>query len=75
VTFDDVQRRIGEPELCLLDARPQGEFDKGHIPGAILVDAKVAEKMAAKPGALILATSMSASGPTGSPPGTRSSGL
>lgn len=52
VTFDDLQRRFGEPHLHLLDARPQGEYDKGHIPGAVRVDAKAVEKMAAKPGAL-----------------------
>jgi len=52
VTFDALQHRIGEPDLRLLDARPQGEYDKGHIPGAIRVDAKAVEKMAAKPGAL-----------------------
>src|SRR5271157_1120605 len=52
VTFDDLQRRIGEPHLRLLDARPQGEYDKGHIPGAVRVDAKAVEQMAAKPGAL-----------------------
>src|SRR5271166_4865592 len=52
VAFDDLQRRFGEPHLRLLDARPQGEYDKGHIPGAVRVDAKAVEKMAAKPGAL-----------------------
>src|SRR5271157_1208038 len=45
LTFD-------EPHLRLLDARPQGEYDKGHIPGAVRVDAKAVEQMAAKPGAL-----------------------
>ena len=29
VTFDDLQRRFGEPHLRLLDARPQGEYEKG----------------------------------------------
>ena len=52
VTFDDLQRRLGEPHRRLLDARPRGEYDKGHIPGAVWVDPKAVEKMAAKPGAL-----------------------
>jgi thiosulfate/3-mercaptopyruvate sulfurtransferase len=52
VTFDDLQRRLGEPHLRLLDARPWGEYDKGHMPGAVWVDPKAVEKMAAKPGAL-----------------------
>jgi thiosulfate/3-mercaptopyruvate sulfurtransferase len=52
VSFDDLQHRLGERDLRLLDARPRGEYDKGHIPGALWVDAKAIEKMAAKPGAL-----------------------
>jgi thiosulfate/3-mercaptopyruvate sulfurtransferase len=52
VTFDHLQGRIGEPHFRLLDARPQSEYDKGHIPGAVWVDPKAVEKMAAKPGAL-----------------------
>ncbi len=50
VTFDDLQHRIGEPHVRLLDTRPEGEYDKGHIPGAVRIDAKAVEKMAAKPG-------------------------
>ena len=60
VTFDDLQRRFGELHLRLLDARPQGEYDKGHIPGAVRVDAKAVEKMAAKPGALTYRTAWEA---------------
>ncbi len=52
VSFDDLQRRLGEPHLRLLDARPQGEYDTGHMPGAVWVDPKAVEKMAAKPGVL-----------------------
>jgi thiosulfate/3-mercaptopyruvate sulfurtransferase len=53
VTFDDLQQRIGDPHLRLLDTRPQSEYDKGHIPGAVRIDAKAVEKLAAKPGALV----------------------
>jgi thiosulfate/3-mercaptopyruvate sulfurtransferase len=52
VTFDELQRRLGEPHLRLLDARPRGEYDKGHIPGALWVDVKAVEALAARPGAL-----------------------
>jgi thiosulfate/3-mercaptopyruvate sulfurtransferase len=52
VTFDELQGRIGEPHFRLLDARSQGEYDKGHIPGAVRVDPRTVEKIAAKPGAL-----------------------
>jgi thiosulfate/3-mercaptopyruvate sulfurtransferase len=52
VTFDELQRRHDEPGFRLLDARPRGEYDKGHIPGAVWVDAKAVEALAARPGAL-----------------------
>ena len=52
VTFDELQKRLGEPGLRLLDARPRADYDKGHIPGAVWVDAKAVETMAAKPGGL-----------------------
>jgi thiosulfate/3-mercaptopyruvate sulfurtransferase len=52
VSFEDLQRRLGEPDLRLLDARPRADYEKGHIPGALWVDAKTVEKMAAQPGAL-----------------------
>ena len=52
MTFDALQARIAEPKLRLLDARPKADYDKGHIPGAIWVDAKAVEALAAKPGAL-----------------------
>ena len=52
VTFDALQERLGEPGLRLLDARPRADYDKGHIPGAVWVDAKAVGKMAAKPGVL-----------------------
>src|SRR2546425_1148787 len=52
VTFDELQRRLGAPDLRLLDARPRGEYDKGHIPGAVWIDAKAVEERAARPGTL-----------------------
>jgi thiosulfate/3-mercaptopyruvate sulfurtransferase len=52
VTFDELQKRLGEPGLRLLDARPRADYDKGHIPGAVWVDARAVAKMAGKPGAL-----------------------
>lgn len=52
VSFDDLQKRLGEPDLRLLDARTRTEYDKGHIPGAVWVDVKVAEALAAQPGGL-----------------------
>lgn len=51
-TFDDVQAKLATPTLRLLDARPRADYDKGHIPGAVWLDAKAAETLAARPGGL-----------------------
>jgi len=52
VTFDALQSRLDDPKLRLIDARSKADYDKGHIKGAVWVDAKAAEKLAAKPGGL-----------------------
>jgi thiosulfate/3-mercaptopyruvate sulfurtransferase len=52
VTFGELERRLGDPHLRILDARPKADYDQGHIPGAVWVDAKAVETMAARPGAL-----------------------
>jgi thiosulfate/3-mercaptopyruvate sulfurtransferase len=52
VNFDEVQERLGDKDVRVLDARPKSDYDKGHIPGAVWVDAKAVEKLAATPGAL-----------------------
>ena len=52
VTFDVLQERLNAPSLRLLDARPRADYVKAHIPGAVWVDAKAVEKLAARPGGL-----------------------
>jgi thiosulfate/3-mercaptopyruvate sulfurtransferase len=52
VDFDELQARLGQPNLRLLDARPKADYDAGHIPGALWVDAKAVAAISAKPGAL-----------------------
>src|SRR3954453_23525344 len=52
ISFDDPQGRLDSPGLRLLDARPRADYDRGHIPGAVWVDAKAVEALARKPGAL-----------------------
>ncbi|AGA28065.1 sulfurtransferase [Singulisphaera acidiphila] len=53
VSLAELERRLGEPNLRLLDARPKADYDKGHIPGAVWVDAKAVAAMAVKdPGVL-----------------------
>jgi thiosulfate/3-mercaptopyruvate sulfurtransferase len=51
-SFDGLQKRLGDPGLRLLDARPRADFEKGHVPGAVWVDTKAAEALAARPGGL-----------------------
>jgi thiosulfate/3-mercaptopyruvate sulfurtransferase len=51
-SFDDLQKRLDDPNLRLIDVRPKADFEKGHIPGAIWVDTKAGEKLAARAGGL-----------------------
>ena len=32
VGFNELERRLDQPNLRLLDARPRADYDKGHIP-------------------------------------------
>lgn len=48
----DLAKRLGAPGLRILDPRARAEYDKGHIPGAVWVDARAVEALAARPGAL-----------------------
>jgi thiosulfate/3-mercaptopyruvate sulfurtransferase len=50
--FNDLQKRLDDPNLRLIDARQKADFDKAHIPGAVWVDTKAVEKLAARPGGL-----------------------
>ena len=34
----ELKGKIGDPQLCLIDARPAEEFAQGHIPGAVHLD-------------------------------------
>lgn len=53
VSFAELEKRLADPNLRILDARPKPAYEKGHIPGAIRIDAKEIEASAAKPGALV----------------------
>ncbi|MBS0261613.1 MAG: sulfurtransferase [Planctomycetes bacterium] len=52
LTFDDLQRRLNDPNLRILDCRPRADYEKGHLPGALWVDTKALETRAAQPGGL-----------------------
>jgi thiosulfate/3-mercaptopyruvate sulfurtransferase len=41
VTQEVIQKRLAEPALRLIDARPRADYDGGHIPGAVWLDPKV----------------------------------
>jgi thiosulfate/3-mercaptopyruvate sulfurtransferase len=51
-SFAEVQEKLGSPTLRLLDVRTRADYDKGHAPGAVWVDSKAAQALAAKPGGL-----------------------
>lgn len=48
VSFAELERSLGDPNLRVLDARSKADYDKGHIPGAVWVDAKAVAALAAK---------------------------
>jgi thiosulfate/3-mercaptopyruvate sulfurtransferase len=52
ITHDELQKRLSDPKLRLLDARTKAEYDQSHIPGAVWIDAKAAQTLAARPGGL-----------------------
>ena len=73
VSHDALQERLGGANLRLLDARSKAEYEKGHIPGAVWVDAKAAQTLAARPGGLTDRASWEAwLAPLGIAPGARS---
>ena len=34
-TPGELQKKLGSPDLCLIDVRPAEQFAQGHIPGAV----------------------------------------
>ena len=38
ISHEDLQNRLSDPNLRLLDATPKAEYEKGHVPGAVWVD-------------------------------------
>ena len=37
-TAAELQKKLGAPDLCLIDVRPAEQFAQGHIPGAVHFD-------------------------------------
>ncbi len=41
ISLDDLQKRLGDPHLRLLDVRAEAKYKQGQLPGAVWVDVKV----------------------------------
>jgi thiosulfate/3-mercaptopyruvate sulfurtransferase len=46
----DLQKKLKQPGLRLLDTRPQPDYAKGHLPGAVWVDVKSWQELGKKDG-------------------------
>jgi thiosulfate/3-mercaptopyruvate sulfurtransferase len=45
ISLDALERKLSEPTLRLLDARPKADYDRGHLPGAVWLDLKPLQKL------------------------------
>ena len=45
VAHEELQKRLADPTLRLIDARPRDDYDRGHISGAAWLDAKAFEPL------------------------------
>jgi thiosulfate/3-mercaptopyruvate sulfurtransferase len=50
LSHDELQKRLSDPRLRLLDVRSREKYEKGHIPGALWVDTRALQALT-KPGA------------------------
>jgi thiosulfate/3-mercaptopyruvate sulfurtransferase len=46
IAHEELQKRLSDPKVRLLDARPRADYDKGHIPGAVWIDGKALQDLA-----------------------------
>jgi thiosulfate/3-mercaptopyruvate sulfurtransferase len=44
----ELQKRLREPTLRVLDTRPKGQYAKAHVPGAVWVDVKAWQELGRK---------------------------
>ena len=47
---EELHKDLTQPGLRILDTRPQPEYAKGHIPGAVRVDVKNWQHLGSKEG-------------------------
>jgi thiosulfate/3-mercaptopyruvate sulfurtransferase len=46
----ELQKKLNQPGLRILDTRPQADYAKGHVPGAVRVDVKSWQQLGSKEG-------------------------
>ena len=51
VTHEELQKRLADPTLRLIDVRPKADYDVGHIVGAVWLNPKVFEPLTRGEGA------------------------
>jgi thiosulfate/3-mercaptopyruvate sulfurtransferase len=52
LTFEDLEKRLNDPTLRLIDCRARTDYEQGHIPGAVWIDMRAFETRASQPGGL-----------------------
>ena len=52
LTFADLEKRLNDPTLRLIDCRPRTDYEQGHIPGAVWIDMRALETRVSQPGGL-----------------------
>ncbi len=45
LSHDELEKRLSDPALRLLDARPKPQYEKGHIPGAVWADVRALQAL------------------------------
>jgi thiosulfate/3-mercaptopyruvate sulfurtransferase len=45
LAHEELQKRLADPAVRLIDARPRADYEGGHIPGAVWLDPKVFEPL------------------------------
>jgi len=50
---EELQKQLKQPGLRILDTRPQADYAKGHLPGAVRVDVKSWQQLGGKEGGFL----------------------
>jgi thiosulfate/3-mercaptopyruvate sulfurtransferase len=44
LSHEELQKRLADPKLRVVDSRPKADYDKGHVPGAVWIDGKTLQE-------------------------------